>query len=112
MYKEKSMNRNKLLNKLSNIAHAYHWDIYNDNRILATIQSGDFKGFKLNPITALAHKAGLGFFNNTREDTEYAARLLGISRSKARRIYSAILASYNHGDTQVVRGKIRSALEV
>lgn len=105
------MDRVTLLNKLSNIAHSYSWSVTN-NKLTATIKNGFHKGFKLNPITALAHKAGFGFFENTREDTEFAARLLGISRNKARRLYSAILATYNHGDTQVVRGKIRSALEV
>lgn len=105
------MNYSEFLNKLSNIAESYHWDI-NDNRVTAIIQSGLFKGVTLNPITALAHKSGFGFFDNTRKDTEFAARLLGISRRVARNIYSATLGTYNRGNTQVLRGKIRSALEV
>lgn len=105
------MNYSEFLNKLSNIANAYHWDI-NQNRVNATIQSGNYKGFTLNPITALAHKSGFGFFNNNREDTEFAARLLGIPRTFARNVYSATLASDNRGNTQVLRGRIRSALEV
>lgn len=105
------MNRVDFFNKLENIAHSYHWDI-DDNKVVATIQSGWNRGFKLNPITALAHKAGFGLFNNTRDETEYAARLLGIPRSFARNVYSATLATYNTGDTQVVRGRIRLALEV
>lgn len=105
------MKRSEFFNKLENISNSYHWDVDN-NKVVATIQSGWFRGFQLNPITALAHKAGLGFFNNTRDETEFAARLLGISRRFARNVYSATLGSYNHGDTQVVRGKIRSALEV
>lgn len=105
------MNRSEFFNKLENVASAYHWGV-NNNKVIATIQSGNFRGFRLNPITALAHKAGFGFFNDTREDTEFAARLLGISRRFARNVYSATLGTYNHGDTQVVRGKIRSALEV
>lgn len=102
----------EFFNKLSNIAEAYHWDIAEDNKVLATIQRGHYKGLTLNPITALAHKSGFGFFSNNREDTEFAARLLGISRSFARNIYSATLGTYNRGNTQVVRGRIRSALEV
>lgn len=102
----------EFFNKLSNIAEAYHWDVSDDKKVLATIQSGYYKGLTLNPITALAHKSGFGFFNNNREDTEFAARLLGISRSFARNIYSATLGTYNRGNTQVVRGRIRSALEV
>lgn len=105
------MKYNEFFNRLSNVANSYHWDI-NNNRVLATIQSGYYKGFTLNPITALAHKSGFGFFNNNREDTEFAARLLGIPRSIARNVYSATLATHNHGNTQVVRGRIRSALEV
>lgn len=105
------MERSEFFNKLENVANAYHWDVAN-NKVVATIQSGDFRGFRLNPITALAHKAGFGFFQDTRDDTEFAARLLGISRRFARHVYSATLGTYNHGDTQVVRGKIRSALEI
>jgi hypothetical protein len=105
------MKYSEFFSKLENVANAYHWNV-DGNRVVATIQSGDFRGFTLNPITALAHKAGLGFFNNTREDTEFAARFLGISRNFARNVYSATLGTYNHGNTQVVRGRIRSALEV
>ena len=105
------MDRSEFFNSLENVSNSYHWDVEN-NRVVAKIQSGSFRGFTLNPITALAHKKGLGFFDNTRDETEYAARLLGISRKMARNIYSATLGTYNHGDTQVVRGRIRSALEV
>ena len=105
------MNISQLYDKLYNIAFAYHWDL-DDKKLVATIQSGPFKGFTLNPITALAHKAGFGFFRNTREDTEFAASLIGIPRKVARKIYSATLGTYNRGDTQVVRGRIRNALGV
>jgi hypothetical protein len=105
------MDNNEFFTRLENVANSYHWDV-NNKKVVAQIQSGLFRGFTLNPITALAHKAGFGFFDNTREDTEYAARLLGIPRSFARNVYSATLATYNRGNTQVVRGKIRSALEV
>jgi hypothetical protein len=105
------MNYGEFFDRLENVSDSYHWDL-EDNRVMATIQSGYFKGFTLNPITALAHKSGLGFFDNTRDSTEFAARLLGISRKFARNIYSATLGTYNRGNTQVVRGRIRSALEV
>ena len=105
------MNYQEFFDRLSNLANAYHWDIDN-NRVSATIQSGYYKGFTLNPITALAHKSGFGLFHNNREDTEFAARLLGIPRSTARNVYSATLATCNRGNTQVLRGRIRSALEV
>ena len=106
------MNVSDFCKQLWNISTAYHWDVDNSNRVVATIQSGPRRGFTLNPITALAHKHGCGFFDNTREGTESAARYLGLSRSFARNVYSAILASDNRGNTQVLRGRIRSALEV
>jgi hypothetical protein len=105
------MDYNEFFDRLENVSQSYHWDV-DCNKVVAKIQRGDFRGFALNPITALAHKSGFGFFDNTRDETEYAARLLGISRKFARNIYSATLGTYNHGNTQVVRGKIRSALEV
>jgi hypothetical protein len=111
MKKEIDMNYTEFFDRLSNLADAYHWDI-DHNRVIATIQSGHYKGVTLNPITALAHKSGFGFFGNNREDTEFAARLLGIPRSIARNVYSATLGTYNRGNTQVVRGRIRSALEL
>lgn len=105
------MNFTEFYNRLYNVSTSYHWGV-DDNKVTATIQSGPARGFTLNPITALAHKSGFGFFSNTRDGTEYAASLLGIPRSVARTIYSATLGSFNHGNTQVVRGRIRSALEV
>lgn len=97
---------------LENIAPSYSWDVNDKNKIVATIQRGPAKGFTLNPITALAHKIGLGFFDNTRDGTEVAASLMGFSRKFARDVYSATLSTYNHGNTQVIRGRMRSALEV
>jgi len=105
------MNNVDFFTRLYNVADAYHWDI-NDKKVTATFQSGPHRGETLNPITALAHKSGLGVFNNTREGTQNAASALGISRTFARNVYSATIGSNNRGNTQVLRGKIRSALEV
>jgi hypothetical protein len=109
--KEINMNISDFLDRLYNISGSYRWSIDN-KKVSAEIQSGPLRGFTLNPITALAHKSGFGLFSNTREGTEFAASLLGLSRDEARSIYSAIIGSFNHGNTQVVRGRIRSTLEV
>tara|TARA_R100000278_G_C5462722_1_gene161512 strand:+ start:1064 stop:1381 length:318 start_codon:yes stop_codon:yes gene_type:complete len=105
------MNVSSVIDRLNGVAHSYHWDVDN-KRVVATLKSGTHRGHTLNPVTALAHKAGLGVFDNTRDGTEYAASLLGIPRTTARAIYSATLGTHNRGNTQVLRGKIRSALEV
>lgn len=105
------MGYREFFERLENVGNAYRWNV-NNNRVVATIQSGPLKGLTLNPITALAHKAGLGFFANNIRETEYAASLLGFSRNFTRNVYSAIVGTHNRGNTQVVRGRIRSALEV
>lgn len=105
------MNFSDFYDRLYNISNSYHWHL-SDNKVVATIQSGPNRGLTLNPITALAHKSGFGVHDNTRDGTEYAASLLGLPRRVARSIYSATLGSSNHGNTQVVRGRIRSALEI
>lgn len=106
------MNFYDFYNRLYNVSESYHWHLSDNNKVVATIQSGPYRGHTLNPITALAHKSGFGVHDDTRDATEYAASLLGIPRKTARSIYSATLGSHNRGNTQVVRGKIRSALGV
>lgn len=102
----------EFLDKLYNVSKSYHWTVNESKKVVAQIQSGPHRGYTLNPVTALAHKAGFGFIEDTRSGTEHAASLLGLSRSVARYVYRATLGSENHGNTQVVRGRIRSALEV
>mgnify|MGYP001410033398 FL=1 len=105
------MNVTDFFNRLDGVSTSYHWDI-DKKRVVAKIRSGPNRGFTLNPVTALAHKSGFGLFNNTRDGTENAANLLGLPRKFARSVYSATLGTHNRGNTQVIRGRIRSALEV
>jgi hypothetical protein len=105
------MKTKEFFDRLNNVAYAYDWSVDN-NKVHATIKSGPYAGYTLNPITAVAHKSGHGVFENTRTGTEQAAHTLGLSRIVARQLYSATLGTHNRGNTQVVRGKIRSALEV
>lgn len=106
------MNSTEFINKLYGVSHSYRWNLDPHNKIVAKIQSGPNRGLTLNPVTALAHKAGFGFIKDTREGTEFAGSLLGLTRQQTRALYSAILGTHNRGNAQVVRGKIRSALEV
>ena len=105
------MRTTEFFNRLNKVAYAYAWSVDN-NKVNATIKSGPHAGYTLNPVTAVAHKSGHGVFENTRTGTEHAAHTLGLSRSVARQLYSATHGTNNRGNTQVVRGKIRSALEV
>ena len=97
------MNANSFVDRLYSLSSSYHWGL-DHGKVTATLRSGPNKGETLNPVT--------GLFENTRDGTESAASALGIPRSTAREIYSATLGTNNRGNTQVVRGRIRSALEV
>jgi hypothetical protein len=101
----------EFFDRLTGVSSAYHWGV-DHNKVEAVIRSGPNRGHTLNPVTALAHKSGFGLFDNTRNGTEQAASLLGLSRTTARQVYSATLGTHNRGNTQVLRGRIRSALEV
>lgn len=105
------MNITDFLSGLKNISSSYNWNL-EKGKVTARIKSGPNRGLTLNPITAIAHKAGFGFIKNTREGTELAGSLIGLTRRQTRNLYSSILGTYNRGNTQVIRGKIRSALEV
>lgn len=105
------MTSSEFINRLNGVSHAYRWSVRN-NKVVATIKSGPNRGKTLNPVTALAHKSGLGVFENNRDGTETAGSQLGLTRQETRNLYSAIIGTHNRGNTQVVRGKIRSALEV
>lgn len=105
------MTSSEFINRLNGVSHAYRWSVRN-NKVVATIKSGPNRGKTLNPVTALAHKSGLGVFENNRDGTETAGSQLGLTRRETRNLYSAIIGTHNRGNTQVVRGKIRSALEV
>lgn len=106
------MTTTEFIDRLYNLSTSYHWSVDSDNKVVAQIKSGPNRGLTLNPVTALAHKSGFGICDNTRDGTEYASSLIGLPMTTARKIYSATLGTNNRGNTQVVRGKIRSALEV
>jgi len=105
------MKLQEFIERLAKVSNSYSWSLEN-NKVVARIKNGPNKGRTLNPLTALAHKAGFGLFDDNRENAEQAASLFGLSRDQARNIYSATIGTKNRGNVQVIRGKIRSALEV
>lgn len=106
------MNVHEFYSRLVKISDAYHWNLDSNNHVVATLMSGVDKGFKLNPVTALAHKSGLGLFKNNKKSTVLAGNLLGLRKTFSENVYDATISYHNRGNTQVVRGRIRSVLEV
>ncbi len=90
----------------------YNFSIESDQKIVATGRRGKAKGITFNPVTAVAHRVGHGSYGTNKRDTLKAGRALGLSKTFAENLYQATTNYSNRGHSQVVRGKIRSALEI
>ena len=89
-----------------------YWNVEDNKSIAAVKTRGPAKGKTFNPVTAVAHKLGLGTFGHTKRDTLKAGTAIGLPREFTSHVYDATTSVSNRGNAQVVRGKIRSALEI
>ena len=80
--------------------------------LTGSIAGGQYRGEVVNPVTAVAYKATGRIFGTNKRATLQAGRALGLNRHFTETVYNAITSVSNRGNTQVVRGKIRSALGV
>ena len=80
--------------------------------LVGEITRGQHQGEQLNPVTALAYKATGTVFGTNKRETLKAGKALGLTRDFTSHVYNATTVVSNRGNTQVVRGKIRSALGV
>ena len=90
----------------------YVFSIGDNINIVATGKRGKAKGHTFNAVTAVAHRSGHGSYANNKRETLRAGRALGLSRTFTENLYQATTNHSNRGHSQVVRGKIRSALEL
>jgi|TARA_Y100000385_G_C12725038_1_gene480304 hypothetical protein len=90
----------------------YSFDVAENQKIVATGRRGKAKGITFNPVTAVAHRQGHGSYGTNKRDTLRAGRALGLSSTFSENLYQATTNHSNRGHSQVVRGKIRSALEL
>ena len=65
-----------------------------------------------NPVTVLAYRQTGEVYGTNKRETLKAGRVLGLTREFTTHVYNATAGVSNRGNTQVVRGKIRSALGV
>ena len=106
------MERSDFYCSLSKLPRTYNWNVEDNKTIAAVKTRGPAKGKTFNPVTAIAHKSGLGIFGHTKRDTLKAGTALGLPREFTSHVYAATTSVSNRGNAQVVRGKIRSALEI
>ena len=83
-----------------------------EGELTGSIAGGQYRGESVNPVTAVAYKATGTVYGTNKRGTLQAGRALGLNKNFTEIAYNAITGGSNRGNTQVVRGKIRSALGV
>ena len=105
------MQINEFYDALRQLPQSYSFDVQKDNSIAGAGQR-KLKGASFNPVTAVAHRTNGTVFGTNKRDTQRAGKALGLSPRAVNTIYNATTSGSNRGNTQVVRGKIRQALEI
>jgi hypothetical protein len=106
------MGISEFYDSLSSLPVSYTWSIQGQNVIVGTGSRGNARGLTFNPVTAVAFAEGYGSFGTNKRDTLRAGRTLGLTRTFTENLYQATTNYSNRGHSQVVRGKVRSALEL
>lgn len=83
-----------------------------EGELTGSIAGGQYRGETVNPVTAVAYKATGTVYGTNKRETLRAGKALGLNRPFTETLYNAITSVSNRGNTQVVRGKIKSALGV
>ena len=98
--------------KLAQTTSTYKWEVNTSKSVTTKGKRGKVKGQTLNPVTAVAYKQGKGVYASTKRGTQRAGKSLGLTSTFTESLYQAATNYSNRGNSQVVRGKIRSALEI
>ena len=106
------MERSEFYNQLSETSSSYSWEVSSSQSLTATGARGKPKGVTHNPVTAVADRQGKGIYASNKRGTQQAGKALGLPNSFGNSVYQASTNHSNRGNGQVVRGRIRSALEI
>ena len=106
------MNRCEFYRKLSETSSTYSWEVSSSQSLTTTGKRGKTRGITLNPVTAVAYRQGKGVYASNKRGTQQAGKALGLTKTFTENLYQATTNQSNRGNSQVVRGKIRSALEI
>ena len=105
------MESNQFYSTLSELPQYYNFNV-DGSSITGEIRRGEYRGETVNPVTAVClRETGILFGTNKRE-TIRAGRAIGLSNNFINHVYNATNGTQNRGNAQVVRGKIRNALEI
>ncbi len=105
------MESNEFYTALGRLPQYYNFGV-NGGSITGEIRRGEYIGETVNPVTAVAFRETGVLFGTNKRETVKAGRSIGLSNNFINHVYSATNGSQNRGNTQVVRGKIKNALEI
>jgi hypothetical protein len=103
------MEQNEFYTALAKLPNSY---FNTEGELTGSIAGGQYRGETVNPVTAVAYKATGTVYGTNKRETLRAGKALGLNRLFAETVYNATTSVSNRGNTQVVRGKIKSALGV
>jgi len=105
------MESTEFYSTLASLPSTYRFDV-EGKAIKGQLTRGSARGSTLNPVTAVAYRTTGEVYGTNKRETQKAGRALGLTREFTNHVYNATTGVSNRGNTQVVRGKIRSALEI
>jgi hypothetical protein len=103
------MESNEFYTALTRLPNSY---FSTEGELTGSIAGGQHRGETVNPVTAVAYKATGTVYGTNKRETLRAGKALGLNRHFTETVYNATTGGSNRGNTQVVRGKVRSALGV
>ena len=96
---------------LDSLPGSYSFDV-DGKAITGKTNRGSGRGVTFNPVTAVAYRSTGEVYGTNKRETLRAGKALGLTREFTSHVYNATAGVSNRGNSQVVRGKIRSALGV
>lgn len=105
------MEMREFYSELQSLPRSFKWNV-NEGQIVGQRTTGVGSGATLNPVTALASYKLKKSYGSTKRDMNRAGSELGLSRDFVDHIHNACVGANNRGFVQIVRGKLRAALDI
>ena len=101
----------KFLLALQKTKKSYRWQLCG-KKIRGVARNGKDRGEVFDPLTAVSRYTRNGTYEVTQRGRKRAGRSTGLSTTLTNTVVNAADARYNHGGSQVLRGRIRQILDV
>tara|TARA_Y100000310_G_C20464384_1_gene706906 strand:- start:85 stop:414 length:330 start_codon:yes stop_codon:yes gene_type:complete len=88
---------------------SYRWYLAG-NKIRGRARNGKDRGEVFDPVTAVSRYTGKGTYEVTQRGRKRAGKSTGLSATLTNTVVNAADAMYNHGGSQVLRGRMKQIL--